>query len=414
MRTETSLPVSAEALTHSQRVSAFLHSQIQHAGGWLPFSRWMHEVLYAPGLGYYAAGNTKLAEAQEASGASLNGASLSGDFVTAPQLTPLFGQTLARQVAEILEQTHTLDVLEFGAGSGALASQVLSALDQQGFAARYFILEVSADLRARQQSHLKPWGDRIQWLDALPARFSGCVLANEVLDAMPVELFKWSAQGDVLVRGVTSTQDVSDANPNAHVSPIQFHYEDRPAPAMLAQIVQARMPALPGYRSEINLQAEAWVRDMGQWLTCGAALLIDYGFPRHEYFHPQRQHGTLMCHIQHRSHEDVFLAPGLQDITAHIDFTAIAQAAQDGGLEVLGYTSQARFLLNAGLTALLLDDSNEAPTSAQVKQRAQTHAAVQKLISEAEMGELFKVIALGRGMTAPLTGFSRSDRTGQL
>jgi len=402
--TETSIPVSADALTHSQRVSVFLHKQIQQAGGWLPFSRWMHHVLYAPGLGYYAAGNTKLAEPQRNSAALL-----SGDFVTAPQLTPLFGQTIAKQVAEILRLTDTLDVLEFGAGSGALAQDLLYALEAEGLPVRYFILEVSADLRARQQERLKSWGDRIQWLDRLPASFSGCVVANEVLDAMPVELFKWSDQDEVLVRGVASTK-----GPDHTFNNIQFSYEDRPASAALAQAVQTRMPALPGYRSEINLQAEAWVRDMGHWLTRGAALLIDYGFPRHEYFHPQRQHGTLMCHIQHRTHDDVFLAPGLQDITAHVDFTAIAEAAVAGNLDVLGYTSQARFLLNAGLPDLLMAFAQSETAQTDQKQRAITNAAVQKLISEAEMGELFKVLAIGRGVTGPLSGFARSDRSGQL
>lgn len=405
MPTETSITVSADALTHSQRVSAFLHEQIQQAGGWIPFSQWMQHVLYAPGLGYYAAGSTKIAEAQTN---SVN--ALSGDFVTAPQLTPLFGQTLARQISQILELTATSDVLEFGAGSGALAHDILSSLDAEGLSVRYFILEVSAELRARQQERLKAWGSRIQWLDKLPTTFSGCVVANEVLDAMPVELFTWSDTGEVLVRGVTSAVQPRDLN----MSDIQFSYAERSAPTALALAVMARIPALPGYRSEVNLQAEAWVRDMGRWLTRGAALLIDYGFPRHEYYHPQRQHGTLMCHIQHRTHDDVFLAPGLQDITAHVDFTAIAQAATAGGLEVLGYTSQARFLLNAGLTELMLSSQQNAPSQSDPKQRAHTNAAVQKLISEAEMGELFKVIALGRGITQPLIGFARSDRAGQL
>lgn len=404
MPTETSIPVSADALTHSQRVSAFLHEQIQQAGGWLPFSSWMHHVLYAPGLGYYAAGNTKLAEPQRTGTASL-----SGDFVTAPQLTPLFGQTVARQVAEVLRQTDTLDVLEFGAGSGAFAQDILNALDAEGLKTRYFILEVSADLRTRQQERLKSWSDRIQWLDALPESFSGCVVANEVLDAMPVELFVWSDQGEVLVRGVTSAQNLDSSS-----GTIQFSYEDRTASAALTEIVRTRMPALPGYRSEINLQAEAWVRDMGKWLSCGAALLLDYGFPRHEYFHPQRQHGTLMCHIQHRAHDDVFLAPGLQDITAHVDFTAIAEAAETAGLNVMGYTSQARFLLNAGLPDLLTAFAQSERALSDPRHQASTHAAVQKLISEAEMGELFKVIALGRGLSAPLSGFTRGDRSGQL
>ena len=387
MSAETSIPVSADALAHSQRVSAFLHARIQEQGGWVPFSKWMHEVLYAPGLGYYAAGSVKLAQAN----------TLSGDFVTAPQLTPLFGYAIARQVIEVLQQANSTDILEFGAGSGALAHSVLTALDTQGLSANYFILEVSADLKARQQQLLAPWGERVVWLSRTPATFTGCILANEVLDAMPVELFAWSEHEDqVLQRGV-----ISDGK--------GFQFQDRAAPAALEHAVRARMPYLPGYRSEINLQAEAWVRDLGTWLVKGAALLIDYGFPRHEFFHPQRQRGTLMCHVQHRAHDDVFLAPGLQDITAHVDFTAIADAALAAKLEVLGYTSQARFLINSGLPELLYGlDQTDA------KQLAYTHGAVQKLLSEAEMGELFKVMALSRGLTQILSGFSRNDRSAQL
>lgn len=396
MQTDTTISVSADAMAHSQRVSAFLHQRIAEAGGWLPFSEWMHEVLYAPGLGYYAAGNTKLADSNANSTTKL-----SGDFVTAPQLTPLFGQTLAKQIAEVLAQTNTSHVLEFGAGSGALAQAILSTLDGLGLAIRYSILEVSADLRAKQQERLAHWGDRVQWLDRAPEQFSGCVVANEVLDAMPVDLFRWTAQGTLHVRGVKSVL--------GHDGSRDFAFEDRPAPAALVSAMQDRMPALPDYQSEINLQAEAWVRDLGTWLIRGAALLIDYGFPRHEYYHPQRHRGTLMCHIQHRAHDDVFLAPGLQDITAHVDFTAVAQTAEQAGLDVLGYTSQARFLLNAGLAEILAAYTPESP-----RLLAQANGAVQKLISEAEMGELFKVIALGRGIDTPLIGFARGDRRGSL
>jgi SAM-dependent MidA family methyltransferase len=380
-------------MAHSQSVSAFLHQQIAKAGGWLPFSEWMHHVLYAPGLGYYAAGNAKLADTQANATTQL-----SGDFVTAPQLTPLFGQTIARQIAEVLKQTNTACVLEFGAGSGALAQDILEALDTQGLSVDYFILEVSADLKHRQQERLARWGNRVQWLERTPGQFAGCVIANEVLDAMPIEMFRWTEEGALQIRGVKS-ENLAQG----------FVFEDRPASDALTRVMQSRMPALPDYRSEINLQAEAWISNLGAWLTRGAALLIDYGFPRHEYYHPQRHRGTLMCHIQHRAHDNVFLAPGLQDITAHVDFTAIAHAAQAAGLDLLGYTSQARFLLNAGLADIL---AAYAPESEQL--RAQTNGAVQKLISEAEMGEIFKVIALGRGVTEPLSGFARGDRSGSL
>lgn len=382
------LPPAAQA--HSEAVAAHLRAAIGAASGWLPFDHWMAEALYAPGLGYYAAGNVKLAEADASAPA--------GDFVTAPQLTPLFARTLARQVAQVLRQTDTQAVLEFGAGTGALAEGVLRELDALGLQdTQYLILEVSADLRARQAERLAPFGERVRWLDALPDRFRGCVLANEVLDAMPVSLFRWGDDGTVLERGVAwnATQG--------------FVWEDRPAPPRLAEAVAARMPALPGYVSEINPQAEAWIDAMGRWLEQGAALLIDYGFPQGEYYHPQRAGGTLMCHLRHHAHGDPFTAPGLQDITAHVDFTAMADAAQAAGLQVLGYTSQARFLMNAGLMELLaqLDPSD-------ARAYAQAVAPVQKLLSEAEMGELFKVLAVGRGIAQPLIGFARGDRLGKL
>ncbi len=385
--------LSPAALEHSEAAAAHLRDAIAAHGGWLPFDRWMAQALYAPGLGYYAAGNVKLAEADASA------ATPAGDFVTAPQLTPLFARTLARQAAEVLRQTDADAVLEFGAGTGALAEGVLRELDALGLAqTRYLILEVSADLRARQAERLAPFGDRVQWLDALPEAFAGCVLANEVLDAMPVSLFRWSDDGAaVLERGVA----VDDAQ--------GFVWEDRPAPPALAAAVADRMPPLPGYVSEINLQAEAWIAAMGRWLERGAALLVDYGFPQGEYYHPQRAGGTLMCHLRHHAHGDPFTAPGLQDITAHVDFTAMADAAQAAGLQVLGYTSQARFLMNAGLMELLaqLDPAD-------VQNYAKTVAPVQKLLSEAEMGELFKVLAVGRGIAQPLAGFARGDRLGKL
>lgn len=385
-------PLSPAAQEHSAAAATHLRAAITANGGWLPFDHWMTEALYAPGLGYYAAGSVKLADADD--GAK----SPAGDFVTAPQLTPLFARTLARQAAQVLRQTQTQAVLEFGAGTGALAEGVLRELDALGLdQTQYLILEVSADLRARQAERLAPFGNRVQWLDALPNAFAGCVLANEVLDAMPVSLFTWSAAGAVQERGVALDADQG------------FVWEDRPAPPALASAVAARMPSLPGYVSEINLQGEAWIAAMGSWLERGAALLVDYGFPRSEYYHPQRAGGTLMCHLRHHAHGDPFTAPGLQDITAHVDFTAMADAALEAGLQVLGYTSQARFLMNAGLMDLLaqLDPSN-------AQQYAQAVAPVQKLLSEAEMGELFKVLAVGRGVTEPLAGFSRGDRLGKL
>lgn len=391
MSRELAIRVGAEAMASSDRLAQYLLREIDSAGGWLPFSRWMHEALYAPGLGYYAAGSPKFAERADASGTGA-----SGDFVTAPMLTPLFGRTLAKQVAQILRSSDSLDILEFGAGSGELAADILAALDADGVAAQYHILEVSADLRDRQQRRLAPWGARVVWLDQAPGAFTGCVVANEVLDAMPVECFRWLEDGSLAERGVARDGD-------------RFIWQDRPAREDLAHAVAQRMPSLPDYQSEINLQAQAWTRGLGSWLVRGAALLIDYGFPQREYYHPQRHRGTLMCHIQHRAHDDVFFAPGLQDITAHVDFTAIADAALAGGLEVLGYTSQARFLVNAGLAEIWNAVAQSNPQAL-----ARERGLVEKLISEAEMGELFKVMAVGRGIDEALLGFTHGDRTGQL
>lgn len=379
-----------DALAHGKRVAAHLHACIARAGGWLPFEQWMDEALYAPGLGYYAAGSAKLAE---------GGAWQAGDFVTAPELTPLFGQALATQVAHVLQQTGSNQVMEFGAGTGALAESLIDALDGMGLAVRYAIVEVSGDLRARQRERLARHADRITWLDALPDGFAGCVIANEVLDAIPVRLFRWDEQGRPCERGVVSLTAESGVGPG-------FAWQDRPAPPELAAALQARMPPLPGYVSEINLRAEAWVREMGAWLRRGAALLIDYGFPRAEYYHPQRATGTLMCHVRHHAHAEPLVLPGLQDITAHVDFTAMADAALEGGLDVLGYTSQARFLIEAGLPALLAQRMQGADAAEQARAAAPVH----KLLSEAEMGELFKVLAVGRGLDGPLPAFRRGDR----
>ncbi|NYT62638.1 SAM-dependent methyltransferase [Alcaligenaceae bacterium] len=383
-------PLDAASAQHAEKVARYLAQQVEACpAGFMPFEQWMHLALYAPGLGYYAAGNTKF-------GADLP----TGDFTTAPEMTPLFGQTLARQIAQALTACGSVQVLEFGAGSGALASALIPALRQLGMDPVYQILEVSADLRARQQQRLAPFGASVTWLDALPEAFSGCVIANEVLDAMPATLFSWSNDGQVMEIGVRLLEGTTSSAAPA------FSYAQRPASVALHSIVAQRMPPLPGYQSEINLQAEAWVRQMGGWLKQGLALLIDYGFPQHEYYHPQRNEGTLMCHFRHHAHSQPLIYAGLQDITAHVDFTAMADAALDGGLEVRGYTSQARFLMNAGLPELLLD--------ADASTRPEIMSAVQKLVSEAEMGELFKVLAIGKGIDEPLIGYTRGDRRDRL
>lgn len=368
---------SPEARAHSERLAALIRSEIDAAGGWIGFDRYMERALYAPGLGYYAAGARKF-------GASDEG----GDFVTAPEISPLYAQALAAQVAQVLPLTAPR-IVEFGAGSGRLARDLLSALDARGMAVEsYEIVELSADLCERQGALIAD--PRVRWLDAPPQAACGVLIANEVLDVMPVRLFVRAEDG-VLERGVT----VRDG---------ALCFATRAADAALAEAVAdierhcGRLPA--GYGSEIGFVARGWMRSAGAWLARGVLLAIDYGFPRREYYHPQRLMGTLMCHFRHHAHAEPLWLPGLNDITAHVDFTAMAQAAAEGGLELLGYASQARFLLNCGLLDLLAQE--RAPQAAN---------AAHRLISEAEMGELFKVLAVGRGIEAPLLGFVRGDRS---
>ncbi len=375
---------SDEAKQSSRSLSRRIAAEIELAGGWLPFVRYMDLALHCPGLGYYGGGARKF-------GAN----DVGGDFVTAPELTPLFGQTLATQVGEIMAASSPT-VLEVGAGSGRLAADLLLELaDQDRLPERYLILELSGELRARQREtlgqavpHLL---ERVVWLNDLPKRFSGCVLANELLDAMPVHAVAWRAAG-LMERGVELRGD-------------GFGWAERPAPAAL-RTAAAALPVSAPFESEIGLVAASWVAEWGRRLETGALLLIDYGLPRHEYYHPGRDRGTLRCHYRHSSHDDLFWWPGLSDITAHVDFTAVAEAGHDAGLDVLGYTGQANFLINCGLGERLTLRRTKDEASA-----VRAAGAVQTLISPNEMGELFKVIALGRGMAQPLRGFARGDRT---
>lgn len=370
------------ALALSARLQTLIRGEIRSAGGWISFARYMELALYAPGLGYYSAGSHKLGAA--------------GDFITAPELSPLFGRTLARQVAELLAQDIP-DIVELGAGSGALAATLLAELATlKQLPQRYLILEVSADLRQRQQAHLAATvpqlADRVSWLDRLPEQLQAIVIGNEVLDALPVHRIR-SNQGSIEEIGVSANDD-------------QFAWTCRPASASLQQAVSAQ--DLPDdYETEINLAGPALISSLAQGLRRGALLFIDYGFPAHEFFHAQRNRGTLMCHYRHQSHADPFLWPGLQDITAHVDFSAVARAG--AGLDLLGYSGQAQFLINCGITELLA----EVP-AADTARYAPLAAQAQQLLSPAEMGELFKIIALGRGITGPLTGFRRGDRSHSL
>ncbi len=376
------------ALAHSERVAAHVRAAIAAADGWIPFVRYMDLALYAPGLGYYAAGAGKL-------GAD-------GDFTTAPEMTPLFGAAVAMQVEAILESTAAREIVEFGAGTGRLAVDLLQALGaRNALPSRYAILEVSADFRARQQATLEHAAVdrrcRIEWLDTLPASIDGAVIANEVLDAIPVHVVARRA-GRYFERGVAE-----DALRGA------LAVADRPAPARLAAVAAARFPPDIDYVSEVNPAAEALVEEIGRRLVGGAALFIDYGFPRAEYFHPQRSEGTLLCHYRHRVHDDPLHRPGLSDITSHVDFTAVAEAGERAGLAVAGFATQASFLLGCGILDLLA--AVGAPESVLYVKAA---AAVQRLLSPAEMGELFKVLAFTRNEGIRWPGFTLADQRHRL
>lgn len=354
-------------------LQAMIRAEMAQNGGWLPFDRFMHLALYAPGLGYYVHGSTKLGHLPTDG----------SDFVTAPELSPLYGQTLAVQVAEALAQTGTHEVWEFGAGSGALAEQVLDALAAQGVALRrYTIVDVSGSLRARQQERLARFGSVVHWAGQLPETIEGVVLGNEVLDAMPVQLLVRKA-GVWHERGVVW-----------HDGTQAWDWNDRPTSLR----PPLEIAGAHDYLTEIHPQAEAFVATIGRHLQRGAAFFIDYGFGEGEYYHPQRHMGTLMCHQLHKADDNPLLAVGDKDITAHVNFTGVAVAAQDAGMDILGYTTQGWFLLNCGL-ARRMEQSSLAE-----------RAMAQKLVMEHEMGEFFKVIGLCKGEPWDALGFVRGDR----
>ena len=368
------------------QLSPIIADAIAQAGGWLGFDTLMGLALYEPGLGYYANGSTKFGQMPQGlvdAAGQLQGQG--SDFVTAPEISPLFGQALARQVAQALSATGTDEVFEFGAGTGALALQVLDALQALGQPLRsYTIVDVSDSLKDRQRERLAAYGDSVRWVSELPAQMRGVVLGNEVLDAMPVQLL-------ARVGGVWNERGVAwEAG--------RMIWADRPTILRPPVDVEGDHD----YLTEVHLQGEAFIRTLADRLQAGAAFFLDYGFPESEYYHPQRHMGTVMCHQAHRADADPLSDVGLKDITAHVNFTGIALAAQDAGLDVLGYTNQAHFLMNCGLV--------EAMQTQPLPERV----AAQKLLMEHEMGELFKVIALGRGVDVPLMGFARGDRTHRL
>lgn len=375
--------LAPEAQKHSQQLIELIQQNIRHAGGWISFAEFMQLALYAPGLGYYTAGCQKFGQG--------------GDFVTAPEISPLFAHTMSRQIAQVVLATQG-DVLELGAGTGKLAAELLLSLAAaEALPKQYFILEVSDHLRQVQQEYLnaklpKEILQRVKWLSTLPETLNGIIFGNEVLDAVPVHLIHVDAQA-ADERGVVC----HDAG---------FAWQDRAISEVhLAKLVAALNLPLH-YLTEVCPAAQGLIASLADCLERGAILMIDYGFAAREYYHPQRNQGTLMCHFQQRAHPDPFLNVGLQDITAHVDFTAVAHAGVNHGLVLQGFCSQAQFLMNSGI----LDVMAQVPPQ-DLAQYAPMAAAAQKLLSPAEMGDLFKVIGFTKNMEIPLMGFSSGDKS---
>jgi len=383
----SSLPIpNADAQAHSQQLALLIQDSISQHGGWLSFADFMQMALYTPSLGYYSGGAKKFG--------------VGGDFVTAPEISPLFAQAFANQVAQVLIETQG-DVLELGAGSGKLAVDLLLSLQAlKQLPSHYYILEVSAYLRqvqleTMQKSLPEALFERVVWLDALPADFVGVMLGNEVLDAVPVHLVYKPTPADsqlLYERGVSFNGS--------------FYWQDQPL-ASGETFDLANAHELPDdYLTEISPAAIGLVSSLGSSLKHGAIMMVDYGFSAREYYHPQRNLGTLMCHYQHYAHIDPLVYVGLQDITAHVDFTSVADAGEHNGLELMGFCSQAQFLMNCGILEIMSQVSSH-----DMARYAPLAAAAQKLLSPAEMGDLFKVIALGKGLNQALIGFSSGDKS---
>lgn len=380
------LPVpDSLAKSHSDKLRSQIISEIREHGP-MPFSRYMQLALYAPGLGYYSAGSQKFGKA--------------GDFVTAPEISPLFSQCIARQCEQVLSEIECADILELGAGSGVMALVILQELARRKqLPNNYYILELSADLRDRQKRLLETQAPelaaRVVWLDRLPKdRFQGVILANEVIDAMPVHKFIYK---DELQECYVAVEE----------DKFKWHL-GKPSVSMLKQAIDDLEINFPNpYESEINLLLKPWLSSLSDILAQGMILLIDYGFPRREYYHPDRNTGTLMCHYRHYAHTDPFLYPGIQDITAHVDFTAVASIAVENGLNVSGYTHQAGFLLACGIDSMMpnIEDAESHYNAAQ---------QVKQLTLPSEMGELFKVIALTQNYHEDLIGFSLMNQLEKL
>jgi SAM-dependent MidA family methyltransferase len=387
MSTQREQMLSPVEARHCNSVRAHLQAQITAAGGWLSFERYMEIVLYAPGLGYYSAGAPKLGGG--------------GDFTTAPEISSLFGACLARQCAQVLEQLPGASILEIGAGSGRLAVDILARLETLGrLPAHYWILEVSADLRDRQQRNLQQRAphllQRVRWLDAPPAQgFDGVILANEVLDALPVARFRWRRAGTEELGVSLAAGELAQAS--------------RRAPESMSDTCAALAAAAAdqwedGYSSEYCPRLTPWTRAVTEALRSGAVLWFDYGLPRAQYYLAQRSEGTLLCHFRQRAHDDPLLFPGLQDITAWVDFTALAEAGASAGYDLAGFTTQAYFLAGLGIDremrAAAADDENKF---------ARLANQARQLMLPGEMGERFKAMAWLRGLDLELSGFALQD-----
>lgn len=380
-----------DSAAHSIRVAAYIRGKIRDAGGDISFAEYMHHCLYAPGLGYYSAGSRKFGP--------------SGDFVTAPEVSSVFGSVVARQCAATLRQIEAGEILEFGAGSGKLAVDILrelSRMEEEKF--RYKIVEVSGDLRERQEalvlSEIPELADSVEWIDELPRDFRGVVVANELLDALPVERFVREKDGVRQVRVASADHG--------------FELAERPAPDSLERAVvgveESLGESLPvGYRSDICLAAPQWVSDLSDSLSEGVVLLFDYGVGRREYYAPERTGGWLRCHFRHHAHDDPIILPGIQDLTAWVDFTAVAEAAVASGLDIAGFVTQSQFLIGGGLDRHLAQFA-DLPTDAQLKLSAE----IKLLTLPSEMGEHFKCMALSRGDVVIPDAFGFADRTTSL
>ncbi|MES2216865.1 MAG: SAM-dependent methyltransferase [Pseudomonadota bacterium] len=383
----TTLPTpSADALQHSAKLLELLRHEIVKKGGYITFARFMEIVLYAPGLGYYSSGNQKFGT--------------TGDFLTAPEISALFAKCVARQCQDILAQLGGGDILELGAGSGKFAADLLMALEQvDALPHRYLILEVSADLRAKQNHYLEVTCPhllkRVHWLDHPPAQpLKGIIFANEVLDALPAHCFHIDEH---------KTKERCVTMLNERLSWLSVPPTTKELSHNLANIQKAHLLA-DGYESEMNLMIPALINTLDDILQEGVILLFDYGYGRNEYYHPDRSMGTMMCYYQHYRHTDPFKYLGLQDITTHVDFTSVAETASDAGLTVAGYTTQAGFLLACGIIELA------AVEKLSPVEQYQQNQAIKLLTLPAQMGELIKVMALTKQFDEPLLGFSLSDR----